>query len=1070
MCTLCQAMFVSDDYEFHDDLANSQALTENAGDAAGNTSTIYSMTASDTFSGTISTTTDTDWIEISIPAGEQWEIDLTGDSGTTDPIVSLYDSGGGFLLNEQSYNGITSSLTYTNTSNTAETFYIQAADFLSNGTGDYTISITASTPAPLTVWTDQEIAEQLKNGYWSQFGFNNVAWDVSPGDTLVVDITRLTADGQFLATNALEAWTLMTGINFSIITDPAQALTENGGGYDANGSPANPGGIIFDDDESGAFANFQYSGSHTTGEGGTAGTIYNAKVNVSTGWLTTYGTELDTYSFQTYIHEIGHALGLGHGGDYNGSASYPADAKYLNDNWQKTVMSYFSQTENSDPSADGSLAYIVTPMVADIIAVQELYGVAGNLRTGDTTYGFNSTAGGYYDDLVTLTGSTGISFTILDDGGIDTLDLSGLTMALRIDLNDGAYSDVSGEIENLFIYDGTMIENFIGGSAGDSITGNEGDNTIDGRGGADSIDAGLGNDTIIASGGDSIDGGGGTDTISFESYATGGGGISVDMQANSYSSGDSVTGVENLIATDEDDFIRALDAGSSIDGRDGNDTLEGGIGDDTLIGGSGNDYIDFGGGSDSIHGGVGHDTIVFVDALSGVTVNLQSQTASGGAAGTTFASIESVEGSGFADNMTGDSGDNTLVGYSGNDTLNGSSGNDDLFGLGDDDVLLGGAGADSINGGGGTDTASYFNAGSGVSASLEAAGGITGDAAGDTYFSIENLFGSTHDDLLEGDADENTITGAAGNDTIFGGDGDDSLAGQQGNDLIFGDAGNDVIDGGSGADTVDYSASGAAFDLYLANTGGYAYGGDAEGDAFLNIENVIGTDHDDEMRGTTLINVFYGGDGNDTFAASNNNDEIYGGIGNDVINGGRGKDTIDGGDGIDTITYTNSDLRVIVDLESGTMSGSGHGGGDVISNVENIVGSAYNDILTGLNTGSTIDGFQGDDIINGGSGNDDLSGGAGNDTINGGQGDDMMFAGAGADVFEFTTLDFGEDTILGWQNSSDLLDFTALGLTINDFTVSQVGSDTVLTLDSDPANTITLLGINAGSITVDDFA
>ena len=1030
MCTLCQAMFVTDEYEFHDDLANSQALFETV-DAAGNTSTIYSMTASDTFSGSISSTTDTDWIEISIPAGEQWEIGLTGTSGTTDPIVSLYDSGGNFLLTEQAYDGFTSSLSYTNTSGTAQTFYIQSADYLSNGTGDYTISISASTPAPLTEWTDQEIAEQLKNGYWSQFGFNNVAWDVSPGDTIVVDITRLTADGQFLATKSLEAWTFMTGINFSIITDPAQALTENGSGYDANGTPANPGGIIFDDDESGAFANFQFSGSHTTGEGGTAGTIYNAKINVSTGWLDIYGTELDTYSFQTYIHEIGHALGLGHGGDYNGSASYPADAKYLNDNWQKTVMSYFSQTENTDPSADGSFAYIVTPMVADIIAVQELYGVAGDLRTGDTTYGYNSNAGGYYDDLVNLTDPSGISFTILDDGGIDTLDLSGMTMALRVDLNDGAYSDVAGEIENLFIYDGTMIENFIGGSAADSITGNEGDNSLDGGAGNDVIDGGDGNDVIDGGdGNDTIDGGAGDDQIfgnggvidagigndfvtasaaSNETYY-GGDGVDIldlrgfngdyvlDLAAGTTNYGETFAEFESVLlgngtntvtgtsGTNEflggtaSDYMDGAAGADVLNGAEGNDTLIGDTGADEILGGADSDHLYGGGGSDVMEGESGSDTL-FGGTGSDLLWGGDGDDYLNGEGGS-----DVIDGGDGNDSIIGEIGFNTISGGLGDDTIDsgvqddavdGGAGNDTIMGNSGNDVLRGGADADSVNGGAGTDT-------------------IHGDAGVDILFGSNGddfVYGGTEGDTLGGNGGEDTLFGGSGADSLDGGANDDSLSGGDGADSLFGAGGNDILDGDAQADTIDGGAG---------------------------ADTIHGGDGDDLLIGNGRSDVIFGDDGNDFIRADGAIDTAYGGIGDDEIYGGAQRDTLFGGADDDTIT-----------------------------------GEFGNDSLFGGIGADTLVGDGGDDDLDGGAGNDTLTGGSG--------GDDFIFLDTGSGT--------GADLITDFQNAVDTLQFDD-ALWTGTLTAQQIVADfatetgTAVVFDFGSGNIVTVDGItDADSLT-----
>ena len=96
----------------------------------------------------------------------------------------------------------------------------------------------------------------------------------------------------------------------------------------------------------------------------------------------------------------------------------------------------------------------------------------------------------------------------------------------------------------------------------------------------------------------------------------------------------------------------------------------------------------------------------------------------------------------------------------GDDQIYGYGGDDSIFGLAGDDLIIGGTGADALNGGIGTDTASYFNSAAGVVASLSTGEGVGGDAEGDTYVSIENLAGSSHDDALVGDDGNNSLWGA----------------------------------------------------------------------------------------------------------------------------------------------------------------------------------------------------------------------------------------------------------------------------------------------------------------------
>ena len=148
-----------------------------------------------------------------------------------------------------------------------------------------------------------------------------------------------------------------------------------------------------------------------------------------------------------------------------------------------------------------------------------------------------------------------------------------------------------------------------------------------------------------------------------------------------------------------------------------------------------------------------------------------------------------------------------IYGSDRSDTILGFGGKDFLYGNAGSDILEGGPGADALNGGKGTDTAQYAHAGSGVVVDLMSPNHNKGEAAGDTYSSIEVLTGTPFSDKLSGDDNANSIGGGSGgNNKLFGRGGNDTLLTLGGDDWLDGGPGHDNLAGGGGQDTYDFNS------------------------------------------------------------------------------------------------------------------------------------------------------------------------------------------------------------------------------------------------------------------------
>ena len=570
-----------------------------------------------------------------------------------------------------------------------------------------------------------------------------------------------------------------------------------------------------------------------------------------------------------------------------------------------------------------------------------LFGLAGNDRLFG--YGGNDRLEGGADDDQ-LMGGAGAD--VLDGGpGMDIVRYYNSNAGVRVNLSTGAahgghaQGDTFSGIESV---DGSQYDDhLVGDDNHNQFWDSSGNDLMEGRGGNDAFWSGAGADRIL--------GGDGRDHVA---YSQSNAGVTVNLATGAafggYARGDTLTSIESIYGSNFADRLTGDDDNNYIYGSPGADVLDGGPGNDYLVyffsqagvtvnlatgaasggyangdtfagferlrgsqhndrltGDDGDNFLVGGAGADVLEGGEGVDYLGYWDSTAAVTVNLATGAATGGyASGDTFSGIEWIEGSRYDDHLTGDDGDNWMWGNAGNDRLVGGDGNDSFWP---------GAGADSVQGGAGRDHLSYFHSEAGVTVNLATGAASGGDAEGDTFTSIESVYGSRHADRLTGD------------------DGDNRL---------YGGAGSDVLHGGEGNDYLSYYDSTAAVTVNLAT--GAASGGYANGDTFSEFEWVDGSSFDDRLTGDGGDNVFHGGDGADVLV---------------------------GGAGVDGITYTNSDAGVTVNLATRMASG-GHAEGDAFTGFENLKGSAHADRLTGDDGDNELEGIGGNDHLVGGGGND----------------------------------------------------------------------------------------------------
>ena len=893
-------------------------ITETNGDASQDFDTQYALSLGDIFQGSHEDFSDNDWVRVELSADTIYNITLRAEERSN--RFSLVDSDGGLNFHSD-FSSTGSTLIFQPP--VSGTYYLRVFTIGNDYPIEYEIELTENT---IPIGTYDDLADYLTDGFSEWSGGSRAAFDVGPGGTLTADITSLTEAGQQLARWALEAWSNVTGIEFQIVDNVNADITF----YDKDGF-----------DPSGGFSSSN-------------GVIESGYVNFPESLLMNSGPGIGSGAFFVYLHEIGHALGLGHPGPYPksennpGLTAYGVDNLFLIDSTQATVMSLFG---GSNHYIQASYTEEVTPMIADIIAIQDLYGTPTDINAGDTVHGYHSNVDGYLGEFfklwtgqdnpfVSISSNYGskLDFADLDSDGDQDLVFVGFYSIYYFENTGTAdspdFTQLTGTanlldgINNQFQYfvidhaladldnDGDVdliVADLWGTIAYYENTGTATSPDFTRRTGAanplDFIDKGI--HSSLAPELADLDDDGDVDLVLG------------DFHGN-------ISYFENTGTAATPVFTQLIGEASPLDG----------IFDESTRRQEPNPVLadlDGDGDMDLIIGEVYDRQLIFnyyenTGTASNPEFTRRTDTAN---------PVKYIPGrlhlADLAPELVDidDDGDLDLAFGSFDGGIHyaenaGTATNPDFVAKG-----LAYPNALTLYDNGGIDTLDLRTDTKDQQVDLRPEGisdvyGLIGNliVARDTL--IENFIaGSGSDEVignsaannLEGRTGNDTIDGLAGDDTLYGDSGADTLNGGADDDHLHGGAGADMLNGGPGDDYAYYTNSDVGVLVRLHEARAVKYG-EAEGDTLIDIEHLVGSEHNDILAGDGEDNilegrngddVLYGGPagGDDRMYGGNGDDRIFGGKGNDILTGGKGNDFLKGGPGEDTLIVDGDDMDVL---------------------------------------------------------------------------------------------------------------------------------------------------------------